>query len=110
MLRGFPCVRASLCVVGHQGQLCGRGEPDRGRRRQQGRRVHGRVIDQKAFTSITGAIQRAADDDGCEIVTGGTWDDSTGWFIQPTTIVCSIPCTKRCRSNCSALCFRSRLR
>ena len=51
----------------------------------------GAVIDQKAFTSITGAIQRAADDDGCEIVTGGTWDDSTGWFIQPTTIVCSDP-------------------
>ena len=51
----------------------------------------GAVIDQKAFTSITGAIQRAADDEGCEIVTGGTWDDSTGWFIQPTTIVCSDP-------------------
>ena len=51
----------------------------------------GAVIDKKAFTFITGAIQRAADDPGCDILTGGSWDDSTGWFIQPTTIVCSDP-------------------
>jgi 1-pyrroline-5-carboxylate dehydrogenase len=51
----------------------------------------GAVIDKKAFDSITGYIDRAAANPDCEIVTGGTYDDSTGYFIQPTTIVCNDP-------------------
>ena len=51
----------------------------------------GAVIDAKAFQTITSAIARADADPGCSIVTGGTWDDSKGWFIQPTTIVCTDP-------------------
>jgi len=51
----------------------------------------GAVIDRKAFDSITGYIDRAAANPDCEIVTGGTYDDSTGYFIQPTTIVCNDP-------------------
>lgn len=51
----------------------------------------GAVIDGKAFSTITSAIARAKNDDGCDIVTGGSWDDSVGWFIQPTTILCSDP-------------------
>jgi 1-pyrroline-5-carboxylate dehydrogenase len=49
------------------------------------------VIDRKAFDSITGYIDRAKADAGCTIVTGGTYDDSTGYFIRPTTILCEDP-------------------
>ena len=49
------------------------------------------VIDKKSFDNITGYIDRAAKDSGCEIITGGSYDDSKGYFIHPTTIVCSDP-------------------
>ena len=49
------------------------------------------VIDQKSFDNITGYIDRAKADSGCEIITGGGYDGSKGWFIEPTTIVCSDP-------------------
>ena len=49
------------------------------------------VIDKKSFDNITGYIDRAKADDGCEIVTGGGYDGSKGYFIEPTTIVCSDP-------------------
>ncbi|MCH1538014.1 MAG: L-glutamate gamma-semialdehyde dehydrogenase [Candidatus Poseidonia sp.] len=51
----------------------------------------GAVIDQKSFDNITGYIDRAAANPSCEIVTGGTYDSSKGYFIQPTTIVCNDP-------------------
>ena len=46
------------------------------------------VIDRKSFDNITGYIERAKADPGCTIVTGGNYDDSTGYFIEPTTILC----------------------
>jgi len=49
------------------------------------------VIDKKSFDNITGYIDRAKADSGCEIVTGGNYDGSTGYFVEPTTIVCSDP-------------------
>ena len=49
------------------------------------------VIDKKSFDNITGYIDRAAANPDCDIVTGGTYDDTTGYFIQPTTIVCNDP-------------------
>ena len=51
----------------------------------------GAVIDKKSFDNITGYIDRAHADAGCSIVTGGSYDGSTGYFIEPTTIVCSDP-------------------
>jgi 1-pyrroline-5-carboxylate dehydrogenase len=51
----------------------------------------GAVIDKKAFDNITGYIDRAAANPSCEIVTGGSYDDSKGYFIQPTSIVCNDP-------------------
>ncbi|MGB1913517.1 MAG: L-glutamate gamma-semialdehyde dehydrogenase [Candidatus Poseidoniaceae archaeon] len=51
----------------------------------------GAVIDKKSFDNITGYIDRAHSDPGCSIVTGGNYDDSTGYFVEPTTIVCSDP-------------------
>ena len=51
----------------------------------------GAVIDKKSFDNITGYIDRAHTDPGCSIVTGGSYDGSTGYFVEPTTIVCSDP-------------------
>ena len=51
----------------------------------------GAVIDKKSFDNITGYIDRAHANEGCSIVTGGNYDGSTGYFVEPTTIVCSDP-------------------
>lgn len=44
------------------------------------------VIDQRAFDTIVGYIERAKEDSETELVYGGTYDDSTGYFIEPTLI------------------------
>lgn len=44
------------------------------------------VIDQRAFDSIVGYIERAKEDSETELVYGGAYDDSTGYFIEPTLI------------------------
>ena len=49
------------------------------------------VIDQRAFDKITGYIQRAKDNNNCEIVVGGNSNQETGWFIEPTIIVTKDP-------------------
>ncbi len=49
------------------------------------------VIDKPAFDSITGYIRYAKDSDEAEIITGGGFDDSVGYFIEPTTIVTTNP-------------------
>lgn len=51
----------------------------------------GAVIDKAAFTSITAYIDFAAKADDAEFLTGGKYSDSTGWFIEPTTIVTTNP-------------------
>lgn len=49
------------------------------------------VIDKNAFDSITGYIKFAKDSKEAEIITGGGFDDSKGYFIEPTTIVTANP-------------------
>ena len=49
------------------------------------------VIDKKSFDNISGYIDRAKANPDCEIVTGGGYDGSKGYFVEPTTIVCSDP-------------------
>jgi 1-pyrroline-5-carboxylate dehydrogenase len=44
------------------------------------------VIDQAAYDKITSYIDHAASADDAEIVYGGDYDDSLGYFIQPTVI------------------------
>ena len=44
------------------------------------------VIDQRAFDKISGYIDRAKSRDTCTVICGGGYDDSTGWFIEPTII------------------------
>jgi 1-pyrroline-5-carboxylate dehydrogenase len=49
------------------------------------------VIDQRSFDKITGYIDRAKNNPNCEIAVGGNYDDSVGWFVEPTIIVTSDP-------------------
>jgi len=51
----------------------------------------GAVIDKGAFETITGYIKFAKASDEAEIITGGNFDDSKGYFIEPTTIVTTNP-------------------
>ena len=51
----------------------------------------GAVIDKAAFKSITSYIDYAAESDEAEFLTGGKYDDSKGYFIEPTTIVTTNP-------------------
>ncbi|WP_016909944.1 L-glutamate gamma-semialdehyde dehydrogenase [Streptomyces xiaopingdaonensis] len=51
----------------------------------------GAVIDDRAFAKNKAAIDRASADPSCEIIAGGTCDDSVGYFVRPTVIVCSDP-------------------
>ncbi len=45
------------------------------------------VIDKSAFNSITSYIDFARDAKDAEIIAGGSYDDSVGYFIEPTVIV-----------------------
>src|SRR5690606_34291079 len=45
------------------------------------------VIDEKAFDKITSYIERAKNSADAEVVIGGTYDKSKGYFIHPTVIV-----------------------
>jgi 1-pyrroline-5-carboxylate dehydrogenase len=49
------------------------------------------VIDEKAFTSITGYIEKAKQNPMNEIIAGGKSDKSKGYFIEPTVIVTKDP-------------------
>ncbi len=49
------------------------------------------VIDKGAFKSITQYIDYAKNSSEAEIITGGNFDDSKGYFIEPTTIVTTNP-------------------
>jgi 1-pyrroline-5-carboxylate dehydrogenase len=49
------------------------------------------VIDEKAFTSITGYIEKARENPLNEIIAGGKYDKSKGYFIEPTIIVSKDP-------------------
>ncbi|HQU73384.1 MAG TPA: aldehyde dehydrogenase family protein, partial [Calditrichia bacterium] len=54
----------------------------------------GAVIDKGAFKSITSYIDYAREAKDAEFLTGGNYDDSRGWFIEPTTIVTTNPTFK----------------
>lgn len=49
------------------------------------------VIDEKAFDKITGYINRAKEHEDVEIIAGGNYDSSKGWFIEPTVILSNDP-------------------
>lgn len=49
------------------------------------------VIDKTAFDKIAGYIDYAKEQSDAEIIAGGTYDDSKGYFISPTVIVTTNP-------------------
>lgn len=49
------------------------------------------VIDKNAFDSITRYIDFAIESPDATIITGGTYDESKGYFIEPTTILTTDP-------------------
>jgi 1-pyrroline-5-carboxylate dehydrogenase len=49
------------------------------------------VIDEKSFDKIANYIEEAKKDDNCEIIAGGTYDKSSGYFVAPTVIVTKDP-------------------
>lgn len=49
------------------------------------------VIDERAFDKITGYIAEAKKDPNTEIILGGNYDKSKGYFIEPTVIVVKDP-------------------
>jgi 1-pyrroline-5-carboxylate dehydrogenase len=50
------------------------------------RNFMGAVIDRKAFDKITGYIKHAQSASGVEVIAGGGFDDSKGYFIEPTLV------------------------
>jgi len=51
----------------------------------------GAVIDDRAFAKNKAAIDRAAADPQVEVLAGGSYDDSEGYFVRPTVLVCADP-------------------
>jgi 1-pyrroline-5-carboxylate dehydrogenase len=49
------------------------------------------VIDKNAFDTITGYIDYAKKSKKAKIIFGGNYDDSTGYFIEPTVILAADP-------------------
>ena len=50
------------------------------------------VIDEKAFNKITGYLERVKQDkEDAEILIGGGYDRSKGWFIEPTVVLAKRP-------------------
>jgi len=55
------------------------------------RNFMGAVIDQKAYTKITGYLKAAKKDAGVTVIAGGGAKDAEGWFIEPTLIQAEDP-------------------
>ena len=49
------------------------------------------VIDEKSFDKLSGYIDRAKKDKDAEIIAGGGYDKSKGYFIEPTVILTTDP-------------------
>jgi 1-pyrroline-5-carboxylate dehydrogenase len=51
----------------------------------------GAVIDDRAFAKHKAALDRAQQSAGIEVLAGGTYDDSEGYFVRPTLLVSDDP-------------------
>ena len=49
------------------------------------------VIDDRAFKKLSSYIDQAKKDDDAEVIIGGGYDDSVGYFIEPTVILTTNP-------------------
>lgn len=59
----------------------------------------GAVIDERAFAKHRDAIDRAQATDSIEVIAGGTYDDSVGYFIRPTILEISDPTDESFRTE-----------
>ncbi len=50
------------------------------------------VIDETAFNKLSKVIDKVKNDDQVEIIAGGNYDKSKGYFIEPTVILTPDPC------------------
>jgi 1-pyrroline-5-carboxylate dehydrogenase len=57
------------------------------------------VIDQSAFDTITAYIEYARNHDDAEIIAGGEYDNTTGYYIDPTVILTTDPHFKTMREE-----------
>ncbi len=51
----------------------------------------GAVIDARAFSRLSDALAKAADEPSISTLTGGRCDDSRGWFVEPTVLLGTDP-------------------
>jgi 1-pyrroline-5-carboxylate dehydrogenase len=51
----------------------------------------GAVIDERAFAKHAAALERARSRPAVRVLTGGSVDDSEGYFVSPTVLECSDP-------------------
>ncbi|AXG12808.1 L-glutamate gamma-semialdehyde dehydrogenase [Intrasporangium calvum] len=59
----------------------------------------GAVIDDRAFATHRDAIDRAHATDGIEVIAGGTYDDSVGYFVRPTVLEIGDPTDQSFRTE-----------
>ncbi|GAA4724605.1 L-glutamate gamma-semialdehyde dehydrogenase [Pedococcus ginsenosidimutans] len=59
----------------------------------------GAVIDDRAFAKHKDAIDRAHASAGVDVVAGGTYDDSEGWFVRPTVLEIDDPTDESFRTE-----------
>ena len=57
------------------------------------------VIDARAFDKIVSYIEHVRESDDAEIIYGGNYDDSTGYFIEPTVVRTHNPKAKTMREE-----------
>lgn len=57
------------------------------------------VIDERAFAKNKAAIDRAKADPTVEVLAGGSYDDSVGYFVRPTVLVCQDPASEYFRDE-----------
>ena len=57
------------------------------------------VIDARAFAKNKAAIDRALADPQVEVLAGGSYDDSEGYFVRPTVLVCADPAAEYFREE-----------
>ncbi|MFB7911097.1 L-glutamate gamma-semialdehyde dehydrogenase [Kitasatospora sp. NPDC056076] len=57
------------------------------------------VIDERAFAKNKAAIDRAHADASVEVLAGGSYDDSVGYFVRPTVLVCQDPAAEYFREE-----------
>jgi 1-pyrroline-5-carboxylate dehydrogenase len=59
----------------------------------------GAVIDERAFGKHAAAIDRAHATSGVDVVAGGKYDDSEGWFVRPTVLEIADPTDESFRTE-----------